>query len=137
LWFDCEAFESYISGEDTASLEAGLVLYRGDFMEGRYDDWILDYRYRRAFRPGLPEAMCLQGTYEWLRGKPAAAPKWWQRSLLLAEEMGQRYGIGMTHLEMGRRLGERAHSERAEAILAETGAEWDLAQAREAIEGMS
>ena len=46
LWLDFEAFESYASAEDTASLEAGLALYRGDFMEGHYDDWILNYRYR-------------------------------------------------------------------------------------------
>ena len=78
--------------------------------------------------------MRLRGTYEWLRGKPAAAQKWWQRSLALAEEMGQRYDLGMTHLEMGQRLAERAHLERAEAILAEIGAEWDLARAREALE---
>ena len=75
----------------------------------------------------------LQGRYEWLRGKPAAAQKWWRRSLALAEEMGQRYALGMTHLEMGQRLGERAHLERAEAIFAEIGAEWDLARAREAL----
>ena len=35
--------------------------------------------------------------------------------------------------EMGRRLGERAHLERAGAIFAEIGAEWDLARAREAL----
>ena len=90
----------------------------------------------KAFRPGLPEAMRLQGTYEWLRGRPAAAQKWWQRSLALAEEMGQRYDLGMTHLEIGQRLGERAHLGHAEAIFAEIGAEWDLARAREALGGV-
>jgi tetratricopeptide (TPR) repeat protein len=85
-------------------------------------------------RSGLPHAMRLQGTYKWLRGKPAAARKWWQRSLALAEEMGQRYDLGMTYLEMGQRLKEQAHLKRAEAILAEIGAEWDLARAREALE---
>jgi tetratricopeptide (TPR) repeat protein len=85
-------------------------------------------------RPGLPEAMRLQGTYEWLRDKPAAAQRWWQRSLALAEKQGQPYELGTTHLEIGRRLGERAHLEQAEAILAEIGAEWDLARAREALE---
>ena len=33
------------------------------------------------------------------------------------------------------RLGDRAHLERAEAILAEIGAEWDLARAWETLEG--
>ena len=90
----------------------------------------------KAFRPGLPEAVRLQGTYEWLRGKPGSAQKWWQRSLTLAEEMGMRYDEGLTHLEMGQRLGERAHLERAEAILAEIGAVWDLARACEALESI-
>jgi hypothetical protein len=34
---------------------------------------------------------------------------------------------------MGRRLGECAHLEQAEAMFAEIGAEWDLARAREAL----
>jgi len=88
----------------------------------------------KEFRPGLPEAMRLQGTYEWLRDKPAPAWKWWQRSLSLSEEMGQCYDVGMTHLEMGQRLGERAHLERAEAIFAEIGAQFDLARVQEALE---
>jgi DNA-binding SARP family transcriptional activator len=29
-----------------ASLEMDLALYRGDFAEGSYDDWLLDHRYR-------------------------------------------------------------------------------------------
>ena len=91
-------------------------------------------KHGRAFRSALPEAMMLQGRYEWLRDKPKAAQKWWQRSLELAEKQGQRYDLGMTHLEMGQRLGERAHLERAEAIFTEIGAEWDLARARELLE---
>ena len=75
----------------------------------------------------------LRGRYEWLRGKRSTAQKWWRRSLALAEELGQPYDLGMTHLEMGQRLGERAHLERAEAILAEIGAEWDLSQAQQAV----
>ena len=90
-------------------------------------------KHGKAFRGGLPEAMRLQGIYEWLRGKRAGARKWWQRSIDLAEELGQPYDLGMTHLEMGRRLGERAHLERAEALFGDIGAEWDLAQARKAL----
>ena len=47
--------------------------------------------------------------------------------------MRSRYDLGTTYLEMGRRLGDRTHLERAEAILAEIGAAWDLARAREAL----
>jgi len=109
--------------------------------EAESPDWLKKTRsacrtalkHGNIYRGGLPEAMRLQGTYEWLRGKSAAAQKWWQRSINLAEELGQPYDLGMTHLEMGRRLGERAHLERAEAIFAEIGEEWDLAQARKAL----
>jgi tetratricopeptide (TPR) repeat protein len=87
----------------------------------------------RNFPGRLPEANRLQGTCEWLRGKPAAARKWWERSLKLAEDLKQRYDLGMTHLEMGRRLDDITHLERAEALFAEIGAEWDLAQARKAL----
>jgi len=52
----------------------------------------------------------------------------------VAEELGMRYELGMTHLEMGQRLEDRAHLERAEAIFAEIGAEWDLARARKLLE---
>jgi hypothetical protein len=89
--------------------------------------------YNRRYQPGLPEAQMLQGRYEWLRGRPKAASRWWRQALTTAEARGQRSDLGVIHLEMGRRLGDRAHLERAEAILADVGAEWDLAQAREAL----
>jgi class 3 adenylate cyclase/tetratricopeptide (TPR) repeat protein len=78
-----------------------------------------------------PQAMRLQGAYEWLIGKPTTAQKWWQKSLAQAERMGLRYDLGKTHLEMGQRLGERAHLEKAEMIFAEIGAELDLAKTKE------
>jgi tetratricopeptide (TPR) repeat protein len=91
---------------------------------------------RRLFRSAkgypvcLPEATRLQGIYDWLTGKQTSAQKQWQRSLDLAEEMGMRYDLAMTHLEMGRRLNDREHLEKAEAIFAEIGAEFDLAETR-------
>jgi tetratricopeptide (TPR) repeat protein len=141
-----EFYAPYLGGDSYASLRNGLAeayllaAERGDKTERA--DWLKRarrackdaLRQGKAFRPGLPEAMRLQGTYDCLIGKPAAAQKWWQRSLALAEEMGQRYDLGVTHLEMGQRLGERAHLEHAEAILAEIGAEWDLTRVREAMQ---
>jgi len=85
----------------------------------------------KANRGGLPEAMRLQGRYEWLNGNPKSAHKWWQRSLASAQELEERYELGLTHLEMGQRLGERAHVEQAEKILEQVGACLDLAHARE------
>ena len=76
----------------------------------------------------------LQGKYEWLMGRLSFAEEWWQKSLKAAGEMGMRYDLGMTHLEMGKRLKDRSHLEQAEKIFTEIGAEFDLAQARSALE---
>jgi len=81
-----------------------------------------------------PAAMCPQGTYEWLRGEPSAAQKWWQKSLAEAERIGLKYDIGMIHLEMGKRLGDRVYLEKAEVIFAEIGPELDLSKARELLQ---
>jgi tetratricopeptide (TPR) repeat protein len=86
-------------------------------------------------RPKLPKAMRLQGTCEWLSGKPTAAQKWWNKSLAEVERMGLRYDIGMVHFEMGQRLGERPHLEKAEKIFAEIGAEFDLARTKKVLAG--
>ena len=61
--------------------------------------------------------MRLQGIYEWLTGKRAAAQQWWLRSLAEAERMGLGYDVAMTHFEMGQRLGERTHLEKAEDVI--------------------
>ena len=52
----------------------------------------------------------------------------------MAEQMGMRYDLAMTHLEMGRRLNDREHLDKAEAIFAEIGAKWDLAETRRLLE---
>ena len=78
----------------------------------------------------LPEALRLQGVYDWLTGKQPSAQKHWQRSLAHAENMGMRHEVAMTHLEMGRRLSDQSHLRQAEAIFAEIGAEFDLAETR-------
>ena len=81
----------------------------------------------------MPEALRLQGTCEWLRGKKGPAQEWWDQSLTMAQEQGQRYDEGVTLLERGSRLGNRGDLEKAIMILSEIGAEWDLARAREAL----
>ncbi len=82
---------------------------------------------------GLPEAQMIRGRYEWLRRKPRAAARWWQRAQTSAEALGQRYDLGLICLEMGSRMGDRTPLERAEAILSQIGAERDLARARQAL----
>lgn len=84
----------------------------------------------KEFRPAFPEALRLQGTYEWLRGNPKAGPHWWESSLAEAQTMGMRYDAGMTHLEIGSRLGDRTQLEKAETIFADIGAKFDLERTR-------
>jgi hypothetical protein len=78
--------------------------------------------------------MRLRGTVEWLRGNAGSARKWWQHSIGLATQLGLRYDLGMARLEMGLRLHDRAHLERAATILTEIDSAWDVARAREALE---
>ena len=83
------------------------------------------------FQPKWPKAMRLQGTYQWLCGKPGAAQKCWQRSLAEAERMGLRYDLGIIYLEMGQRLGLRVHLEQAAALFESIGAELQLAHTQQ------
>jgi tetratricopeptide (TPR) repeat protein len=91
-------------------------------------------KHGQKFNAQMPDAMRLRGTYEWLKGKPTAAQTWWQRSLAFAEKIGQRYDIGLAHLEIGKRLGDREHLQQAKAIFTEIGAQWDLKQTQQALE---
>jgi len=90
-------------------------------------------RHSKPYPGQIVEAMRMKGTYEWLRGKPVAAKKWWQRSLTAAEKLGMRYEMGLAYLERGKRLGEREPLEQAEAIFVNIGAKWDLSKVREAL----
>ena len=84
-------------------------------------------------RPSMPESMRFKGTFKWLNRNFSTAQRWWQRSLLFAEEKGLRYYEAKTHLEMGRWLKDQAHLDCAEAIFKEIGADWDLARTREVL----
>ena len=46
LWLDVDEFESYASHDDMARLQSAVTLYRGHFLDGFYDDWIINERYR-------------------------------------------------------------------------------------------
>jgi len=46
LWLDVAAFESLLSSPDPSRLQAAVALYRGELMDGFYDDWVLNERYR-------------------------------------------------------------------------------------------
>ncbi len=104
-------------------------------------DWLVKARrsckemvkFTRNNRTTLPDALLLQGRYEWLRGKPIAAEKWWGKALDESRHLKDPYMEGMVHLEIGRRTGNHEHLQQAESILGEIGAVFDLAQAREAL----
>jgi tetratricopeptide (TPR) repeat protein len=89
------------------------------------------------FVPATPEAMRLQGTYEWLRGNKANAQSWWQRSLVMAGKLGQPYDLGKTHLEIGRRLSQVEDLHLALATFTEIGAVMDHSLAEEAVANLS
>ncbi|HUS69335.1 MAG TPA: ABC transporter substrate-binding protein [Anaerolineae bacterium] len=59
LWLDVDEFESEVSHDDAARLQGGLALYRGDFMDGFYDEWVINERYRfeSLFCEGLTRLM--------------------------------------------------------------------------------
>lgn len=46
LWLDLEEFKALASRADPAALQSAIALYRGDFLDGFYDDWIISERYR-------------------------------------------------------------------------------------------
>ncbi|MBC7261133.1 MAG: AAA family ATPase, partial [Chloroflexi bacterium] len=71
LWFDVEECESALGTNDLSSLQRGVTLYRGDFLDGFYDDWVINERYRlqSLFLEGL--ARLIAG-YE-ATGNPQAA----------------------------------------------------------------
>ncbi len=87
----------------------------------------------KSYRLYTAEAQRMSGIYHWILGKPDVARESWQRSLALAKELGLHYELGVTHLEMGRRLNDRSHLERAEKILSKIGAAWHLAQLQDAL----
>jgi hypothetical protein len=70
-------------------------------------------------------ALRLQGTYEWLRGRPKKARTWWEKSRATAAKLGAHYEGALTELEVGRRLGDQAILVKAAAEFEAMGAEYD------------
>jgi hypothetical protein len=73
----------------------------------------------RIFRGGLPHALRVSGSVEWLKGKETAARASWNRSLKAADQLGSRYDLAMTHIEIGKRLDDGEELQRGADILAE------------------
>ncbi len=60
----------------------------------------------RKYRGLLPEAMRLWGVYEFDRGRPAHAKKWWNRSVRAADAAGQRHDVLLAEMEAETRQGK-------------------------------
>jgi ABC-type oligopeptide transport system substrate-binding subunit/DNA-binding SARP family transcriptional activator len=71
LWLDVDEFQAQASRQDLASLQSAVALYRGDLMDGFYDDWILTERYR--LEQLLCEALTRLMTVQETRGDHGAA----------------------------------------------------------------
>ena len=127
-----ELFRTYL-----AAAEQGAGAHKEEYLRRAKRACKEVLKSTKVYRYCLPEAMMLQGRYKWIRGKPLAAQEWWERSIKAGEEMGTRYYLGMSHLEMGRRLNDREHLQQAETIFAEIGAKFDLAETRRLLEGSS
>jgi len=87
----------------------------------------------RKFRPALPDALRMQGIYEWLNGRSAVSQKYWDEALKLAEKQVQPYDAGTVHYEVGYRSRDRQRLKMAESLFAEIGAQWDLEQTQKAM----
>lgn len=46
LWLDVDEFESRVCQDDITALQSAVTLYRGDFLDGFYHEWVIDERYR-------------------------------------------------------------------------------------------
>lgn len=91
------------------------------------------FKLSKGSRSRLPDTLWMYGRYEWLKGKPDAARKWWQKGLALAEKQGELYDLASIHAEMGLKLGDQIHLERAMEIFSQIGAQWDLEQTQKAL----
>jgi ABC-type oligopeptide transport system substrate-binding subunit/DNA-binding SARP family transcriptional activator len=62
LWLDVGEFSTRTAKGDVASLQSALALYGGDFLDGFYDEWVIDERYRleNVYCDALSRLMDLQ-----------------------------------------------------------------------------
>ena len=75
----------------------------------------------RLDRSALPAAFRLEGRYHFVRGERKRAEKWWRRSLDVGEELGARYELALTSLEIGQRTADPERTSRAYELLRELG----------------
>jgi hypothetical protein len=79
---------------------------------------------------GLPGALRLRGTYEWLGDNREKAREWWQKSLTRAGDLGMPHEQALTHIEIGKRAADREHLEQAEVLFGDIRRQLGPAMAR-------
>jgi len=127
-WLDTEEFFKLAQSHDTQDLQRGLELYKGDFLEGDYEEWSVAERARlgTAYESLLANLVRIARSHEaaqlLLTRNPYDEPSY----LLLIE----------AELSAGRVVSAAALAERCERALAEIGAE-PSATLRQLVTGIS
>jgi DNA-binding SARP family transcriptional activator len=114
-WFDAEEFSKLAQSDDPKRLESALALYKGDFLEGDYEEWTVAERTRlsAAYESVLARLVRSTRNHEaaqlLLTRNPYDEPSY----ILLIE----------AELSAGRVVSAEALAERCERALAEVGAQ--------------
>ena len=118
VWLDTEQFEVLARQRDISSMQTAVELYRGDFMDGFYDDWIINERYRleNLYIDVLAQ---LVDAYE-VAGNHAAVLETAQRLLQIDSLREDAHRAAMRALcRLGRRHDALAQYERCQQVIRE------------------
>ena len=128
--FSCVPVRLHLAQAYLIEAEQAGETARGEAMKKAKQACKQALRQAKFDRAAQIAAWRIQGTLEWLKGKPKRAQQWWQRSLEAADALGARYELGITYLEMGKFLEDLGYLERAETIFGELGTKFDGTQAQ-------
>lgn len=118
LWLDVEAFAASAARDDLADLRSAVDLYRGDFLLGLADDWIVSERYRLQTR--YEEVLARLVACHEARGEHRAALTTAQRLLARNPLREQAYRAAMrAYGHLGRRNAALEQYQRCQEILQE------------------
>ena len=101
--------------------ENGDALERAGWLKKAGESCRIALKWGKVIPFARPEAMRCKGRYEWLKGNHEEARRWWQKSLDEAEQWRMPYEAGLTHLEIGQRLGKVAPEEREQRRMTPSG----------------
>ena len=128
--FSCVPVRLHLAQAYLLDAEQAQGLTRDKAMEKAREACRVALRQVKFDRAAKITAYRMQGTWEWLSGRPKHALPWWQRSLTAARALGARYELGLTCLEMGKFSGDENYLKEAESIFKELGTKFDWLQAK-------